>query len=88
MILSVACLIPTLLVYAILPELRNVHGKSLMCYLVCLANGQTVLAIVQLNNAETLSWLCVAFSYWIYFWFLAAFFWLNVISFDLWWTFR
>lgn len=87
MILSVLCLILTLLVYAILPELRNVHGKALMCYLVCLANGQTILAFVQLNPS-TQYWWCQPFSYWIYFWFLAAFFWLNVISIDLWWTFR
>ncbi|KAI4475079.1 hypothetical protein M0802_015294 [Mischocyttarus mexicanus] len=35
-IVSVPFLIITFLVYAIIPELRNIYGKTLMCYVACL----------------------------------------------------
>lgn len=87
MILSVPFLLLTLLVYAVLPELRNVNGKSLMCYLASLAAAYALLAFLQLRPG-TANWWCRPFGYLMYFWFLAAFLWLNVISFELWWTFR
>lgn len=35
-IVSIPFLIATFLVYAITPELRNLYGKTLMCYVICL----------------------------------------------------
>ncbi|XP_036138925.1 probable G-protein coupled receptor Mth-like 10 [Monomorium pharaonis] len=33
--ISCVCLLMTLLVYAYLPNLQNLHGKILMCYMIC-----------------------------------------------------
>lgn len=89
MLFSVPFLVATFLVYAILPELRNVHGKSLMCYLFGLAVGYSVLSGIQLNGNEFVEpTLCRVLGYIIYMSFMSAFFWLSVISFDLWWNFR
>ncbi|KAK2589178.1 hypothetical protein KPH14_001994 [Odynerus spinipes] len=46
-IVSVPFLIFTFLVYAIIPELRNIYGKTLMCYVACL-----VTAYCSLINAQ------------------------------------
>lgn len=83
-IISIPFLLATLLIYACLPELRNIHGKSLICYvfsLTCL-----YLVILHLN----MDWdivPCEIAGYLFYFWVLASFFWLNVMCFDIFWTF-
>lgn len=87
MLLSVPFIVATILVYLCIPELRNVHGKCLVCYLTGLAIGYSVLACVQLNGNEPVpELLCKSAGYIIYFAFSAAFLWLSAISFDLWWT--
>lgn len=88
MLTSVPFLLATFIVYAILPELRNVHGKSLMCYLMGLAMGYTILAMVQIKLHWDPEIMCNILGYTVYTAFMSAFFWLNVISFDLWWNFR
>lgn len=89
MLLSVPFIVATFLVYICIPELLNVHGKCLLCYLVGLAFGYTSLALVQLNGYRYVQpLLCKSVGYFIYFSFLSAFLWLSIISFDLWWNFR
>ncbi|XP_065081426.1 G-protein coupled receptor Mth2-like isoform X2 [Ochlerotatus camptorhynchus] len=88
MLLSVPFLLVTFFVYACIPELRNMHGKSLMCYVLGLAVGYTVLSLVQMAIFEGKSLPCMFLGYMVYFWFMVSFFWLNVMSFDIYWTFR
>ncbi|XP_031622142.1 G-protein coupled receptor Mth2-like [Contarinia nasturtii] len=89
MLLSVPFILATILVYICLPELRNLHGKCLLCYLIGLIIGYTAMALVQLNGMNYVEPLiCKSVGYLIYFSFLSAFLWLSVISFDLWWNFR
>uniref|UniRef100_A0A182LY68 G-protein coupled receptors family 2 profile 2 domain-containing protein n=2 Tax=Anopheles culicifacies TaxID=139723 RepID=A0A182LY68_9DIPT len=88
MLLSVPFLLLTLLVYACIPELRNMHGKSLMCYVLGLSVGYTVLSMVQLRVFPGSSLSCVISGYIVYFSFMVSFFWLNVMSFDIYWTFK
>lgn len=89
MMLSVPFLIATFLVYALLPELRNIHGKCLLCYLFSLTIGYSSLALLQLNGSNYIDpVLCRSAGFTAYFSFVCAFLWLNVISFDLWWNFR
>ncbi|GBP46516.1 G-protein coupled receptor Mth2 [Eumeta japonica] len=90
MLVSSFFLVLVLIVYALLPPLRNLPGLILMAYAVselgaflCLGILQ-LLQLLQLNSAE----VCMSMSPTIYFFFLAAFCWMNVMSFDLWWTFR
>lgn len=97
MLISVPFLMTTFFVYLLIPELRNVHGKSLMSYVFGLTLAYTLLATVQLytnnescrNGGECFNrTLCGTFGYIIYFSFMVSFFWLNVMCFDIFWTFR
>ncbi|KAL5291457.1 hypothetical protein ACFFRR_010700 [Megaselia abdita] len=87
MIFSVPFMLLTSAVYLIIPELRNIHGKSLVCYLIGLSFGYTILAFFKmagtLNNT-----FCQVTGFLAYFLFMSSFFWLSVISFDLWWNFK
>lgn len=89
MFFNVPFLLTTILVYTILPELRNIHGKSLVCYLCGLVVGYITLGLIKLNENEHHfeAKLCRALAYSTYIAFLFAFFWSNVISFDLWRSF-
>ncbi|XP_015514293.1 G-protein coupled receptor Mth2 isoform X1 [Neodiprion lecontei] len=85
MIVSLPFLLATFLVYAIIPELRNVYGMTLMCYVASLLVAYTMLAVVQLITFGDLT--CIVLAFVIHFSFLASFFWLNVMCVDIWWTF-
>ncbi|CAH4036120.1 unnamed protein product [Pieris brassicae] len=75
-----------LVVYAVLPELRNIGGMVLMAYVFSLLVAFLALAAIQIGSYEPDS--CVTLTIVIYFFFLAAFAWMNVMSYDIWWTFR
>ncbi|XP_050350692.1 probable G-protein coupled receptor Mth-like 3 isoform X3 [Nymphalis io] len=89
MIISCVFILATVAVYGWLPELRNLHGRVLMAYLLCLFVGFICMATMQiLLKIDDISVnTCVALSIICYFSLLAAFFWLNVMCFDIWWTF-
>ncbi|XP_076245702.1 G-protein coupled receptor Mth2 isoform X1 [Calliopsis andreniformis] len=84
-IISIPFFLVTFLVYAIIPELRNLYGKTLMCYVACLILAYTFLILAKLFYFAFS--FCSAIAIIIYFSFLASFFWLNVMCFDIWWTF-
>lgn len=91
MLASVPFITATIFVYMCVPELRNMHGIVLTCYLATLAVAYTTLASVQLyglfeQRIEQPG--CKIIAHIIYFAFLSTFFWTNVLSFDLWWGFR
>ncbi|XP_063708182.1 G-protein coupled receptor Mth2-like isoform X2 [Culicoides brevitarsis] len=98
MLLSVPFLIVTFIVYAVIPELRNVHGMSLMSYVGSLTVGYTVLGTVQILGSRKEChdgtsqcfnpYFCTIAAYIIYFSFIVSFFWLNTMCFDIYWTFR
>ncbi|XP_026487725.1 probable G-protein coupled receptor Mth-like 3 isoform X1 [Vanessa tameamea] len=84
--ISSICLALTLVVYCVLPELRNLHGRTLICHVSMMLLACSCLARVQ-HSAVTDYRLCTTLGYGIYFGFVAAFAWLNVMCFDIWWTF-
>ncbi|XP_033240589.1 G-protein coupled receptor Mth2 isoform X1 [Drosophila pseudoobscura] len=89
MLFSIPFMMLTIAVYLLIPELRNQHGKSLVCYLMGLSSGYTALCcVLLLKNLDPDDFSCKVFGYTAYFCFMSAFFWLNVISFDLWHNFR
>lgn len=97
MIISIPFLLATFIVYALIPELRNVHGKSLMCYVFALTLAYAMLAFIQLSTStescrtggDCLKGVsCVLSGYIVYFAFMVSFFWLNVMCFDIFWTFK
>ncbi|XP_011636120.1 G-protein coupled receptor Mth2-like isoform X1 [Pogonomyrmex barbatus] len=88
LIVSLPFLLTTFVVYTILPELWNMHGYTLRGYIGSLFVAYTVLAVIQLIKQDLLSdSICIAMAFIIHFSFLASFFWLNVMCFDIWWTF-
>ncbi|XP_011139232.3 probable G-protein coupled receptor Mth-like 3 isoform X2 [Harpegnathos saltator] len=87
MIISIPFLVATFLVYAITPELRNLYGKTLMCYVICLISSYVFLTLVNHVGYISPYFLCIIIAFVIHFSFLASFFWLNVMCFDIWWTF-
>ncbi|EFN83825.1 G-protein coupled receptor Mth2 [Harpegnathos saltator] len=92
---SCAFLLITLLVYSCLPSLQNLHGKTLMCHasslflaFICLAIIPWITSLTSSNGKQTKVIIpCKALAYIMLFAFLSAFSWLNVMCFDIWWTF-
>ncbi|XP_046824915.1 G-protein coupled receptor Mth2-like isoform X1 [Vespa crabro] len=88
MIVSIPFLLATWLVYTLIKELRNLHGFVLRAYIASLTISYTILSTVQIAPQEWISNVCCVFlAFFMYFFFLASFYWLNVMCFDIWWTF-
>ncbi|XP_046390305.1 G-protein coupled receptor Mth2-like [Ischnura elegans] len=87
MLVSIPFLLVTFLVYAVIPELRNLHGKSLMCHVSSLVTAYMFLAVVQLGGAKLSDGVCITSAFIIEFAFLATFFWLNIMCIDIFLTF-
>ncbi|XP_053592814.1 G-protein coupled receptor Mth2 isoform X1 [Microplitis demolitor] len=83
--ISIPFFAATLFVYAVIPELRNLYGITLMCYVGCIFGAYSFLVASRLIYYG--HFLCVLIAFVIHFSFLASFFWLNVMCFDIWWTF-
>lgn len=58
MLLSTVFMALTLVVYGLLPELRNLHGKCLMCHVACLLMAYLSLSIIQLGTSILPEWMC------------------------------
>lgn len=52
MAVSVPFIVLTILVYILVPKLCNLHGKCLICYLIALASGYTILSTITLSEIE------------------------------------
>ncbi|XP_050447943.1 G-protein coupled receptor Mth2-like isoform X3 [Cataglyphis hispanica] len=88
LIISLPFLLVTFVVYSILPELMNMHGYTLRGYVGSLFIAYTVLVVLQLTKSDAIAYsVCIILAFVIQFSFLASFFWLNVMCFDIWWTF-
>ncbi|XP_055309688.1 G-protein coupled receptor Mth2-like [Sitodiplosis mosellana] len=86
---SIPFLIATFLIYIFIPELRNLHGKCFLSYLLCLIMVDTSLSLAELVDPQQMEWpIRKAYGILTYFAFFSSFLWLNVISFDLWSSFR
>lgn len=92
MLLSVPFLLATVLVYLCIPQLMNLIGKCIVFYLTSLLCFFIVLSYVQLQTGvfkENIEQrLCTFFGYFIYFSSRLTFAWSNVISFELYSSFR
>jgi 7 transmembrane receptor (Secretin family) len=90
MLISVPFLVATFFIYSFIRELRKLHGKAVMCFIFALILVYVSLALIRLNNDKMfkIKWLCKTASYFAYLSILTCFFWLNVMSYDIWSTFR
>ncbi|CAL1687358.1 unnamed protein product [Lasius platythorax] len=88
-IVSILLLVSVFLVYSILPELRNVHGFMLRNYSGALFVAYIIDIVNIIIKADDVQHsVCITIAFFNYFLFLTSFFWLIMISFDMWWTFR
>ncbi|XP_026470469.1 G-protein coupled receptor Mth2-like [Ctenocephalides felis] len=88
LIISIIFLILTFLVYLILPELHTIHGKALMHYVGALATAYSFLAVIQISTRSMGDAECISYGMICYVAFILSYFWLNIMSFDIWWAFR
>ena len=75
----------TFLVYVILPDFKNLHGKIVLSNIVSIALI-TIYSIIVFN-IDTSSWLCTPSGYVGYFSSLSMFFWMTIMCLDLCLTF-
>ena len=84
--ISITCLVMMLSVYSCYSILRNTRGISLMCLGCALILAQALFITgIQGNGGQE---LCYLVSVGVHFGFLAYFFWMNIVAFDIWNTFR
>ncbi|XP_075978154.1 putative G-protein coupled receptor Mth-like 3 [Anticarsia gemmatalis] len=91
MYISCFFIILTVIVYAILPEIRRtLHGMVMLAHLSSFFVAFLFLATMQvlLTHGMINQNCCTAMTLVIYFAMLSAFFWMNVMCFDSWWKFR
>ncbi|XP_014367374.2 G-protein coupled receptor Mth2 [Papilio machaon] len=86
LIVSCIFLALTLIVYSLLPSLRNLAGKVLMAYVGSLLGAFLLLSVIQIKEHSVSA--CIGLTFSTYFFFLSSFCWMNVMSVDIWWTFR
>ncbi|KAG5673809.1 hypothetical protein PVAND_003825 [Polypedilum vanderplanki] len=77
MLISVPCLLVTVTLYLMVPELNDLHGKSLACHSMSLAIGFLLLALSQFRSMFLIE------GYIIQFCILSCFFWLTVMWIDI-----
>ncbi|XP_022918967.2 G-protein coupled receptor Mth-like [Onthophagus taurus] len=81
-IISCISLVLTILGYLFLKELKNFLGKIIVWYCGCLLFALSLLTYVQFH--PNLKNICAPFTFLIIFFYLAAFAWMNVLSFEIW----
>ncbi|CAG9859335.1 unnamed protein product [Phyllotreta striolata] len=86
--ISAIFLAATLVAGSLLPASHHVlHWRCQTNHVVCLLVGDVLLCITHLSRSiARLPCFCIAVS--MLFLFLSAFFWLNTMCFNIWWTFR
>lgn len=88
---SVPFLVITFIIYAYFQELKNLHGKCLMSYILSLTVMFTSLSTVMLKNnilLEHYQITCKAVGYLLMLSVLMCFFWINVLCYDIFSAFR
>ena len=86
-IISAVFLIATLAVYILLPELRDIQDKAMMAAVTSLAVSYIILSIQNLRPHEDGDYaICISLGFLLYFSFVCVFFWLNIVSFNIWRT--
>ncbi|XP_067648962.1 adhesion G protein-coupled receptor E3-like [Haliotis asinina] len=81
---SMVSLLTTVVVYSLLPELRNLPGRLTMSLSATLLLAQTLLLLIHLPTG----WLCQALAITLHFSWLCSFMWMTVMSMSLAHTFQ
>ncbi|RWS04696.1 hypothetical protein B4U79_13826, partial [Dinothrombium tinctorium] len=81
--LSIVGLSLHLIIYSLVPKLHNVPGKCLMSLSFALLMANICFAIAASTYIIQSSSLCLTVALFVHYFYLASFFWMNVISFDM-----
>nr|XP_034832195.1 G-protein coupled receptor Mth2-like [Maniola hyperantus] len=90
-IISSIFLALVLIVHFMFPSLRNLVGKIIMSIAASLLGGFltfVTLSLKILEQGDITDEFCLGANSCVYFFFLASFFWMNILSFDIWKQFR
>ncbi|KAK9501411.1 hypothetical protein O3M35_012139 [Rhynocoris fuscipes] len=85
--ISIVCLTIHNIVFYTLPKQRNLPGKILTSLSWSLIMAQTIFLIGVSPIINVPNFVCKSIAIIIHFYFLSAFFWMNVMSIDIWRTF-
>ncbi|CAH0678836.1 unnamed protein product [Chilo suppressalis] len=84
MTVSVLFLFATAVIYAALPELRDLLGKSIVCLCTSMGLGMMLIVIMKLIPYSVYAMdLCAVRGFLAYYFFMASFFWSNAISIQI-----
>ncbi|KAL6447568.1 hypothetical protein ACFW04_000045 [Cataglyphis niger] len=76
------------IVYSIIPELHNIHTFILCGYSGSIAVLSTIELVKTFIKRDAIGdFICIAYAFVKYYFFIASWFWLNVMSIDMWLTF-
>lgn len=89
-VISVVFLAATMVAGYMMPSVHHMlHWRCQIYYVFCLFVGDLILAYTQLSRTlQHGSFTCLLLASTMHFFFLSAFFWLNTMCFNIWWTFR
>lgn len=89
MFFSDFCTLATIFIYGFQLDLRNTYRKLLLGYFCSFFVSHISATALQINDTiHVQPHLCKIAGYFVYFGFLTTFLWLNIISIDLWLSFR
>ncbi|XP_075163341.1 uncharacterized protein LOC142235975 [Haematobia irritans] len=89
MALSVVFLIPTILVYLFLKDLREKLGnRILISYLFSIAVGYSIISYINISQTKFNYLACSTLGFMGYFFLMSAFVWLSVLCFDIWYSLK
>ncbi|KAJ8722241.1 hypothetical protein PYW08_004643 [Mythimna loreyi] len=88
LLISSFFLVLVLVVYCLLPKLQNLIGLVLMAYTLSILVTFLLKIIIYLGSASFNSEDCKIITPMLYFAAISSFFWLNVMSYDVWWSLR
>lgn len=86
-IVSLVAMVSVLVTYGLFDTLRNLPGINTINLTVSLFLGELLFLISGLAAKQELDWLCKAIAVCLHYIFLASFFWMNVMAYDLYRTF-
>ncbi|XP_055301328.1 probable G-protein coupled receptor Mth-like 1 [Sitodiplosis mosellana] len=89
LLISVVFLLATLATRYVLPSNHHIlHWRCQTFYVTCLLIGDLLLAFTQLFGRNANGFTCVSIAVSMHFFFLSAFFWLNTMCLNIWYTFK
>ncbi|GJQ66179.1 putative Secretin family 7 transmembrane receptor [Trypoxylus dichotomus] len=82
-LISIIFLLITIFVFLLVPKLRDLQGKCILNSMIGLITAFISLSVVQLHSSFERP-ACLFWAFTLYFTFLVAFFWLNVVAINMW----